>query len=254
MMGGKLLSYLSYFFRNGNSIYGKIKKIQNGDNVLRETVIKEYIPFIKKNVSKAAGKYFDIESTEEFSIGLSAFNEALNSFDVKKGENFFNYCRTVIGCRILDYQRSNKKNRNVFPFTYFQDEHGNYLENKYMVDNCSQLNTIESMDEIQVFKSNLMRFGINFDDLVLYSPKHKDSVRQCVRIARLLAENECLFSMLLHKKSIPLKELMKLVDVHQRTVERNRKFIITISLMLRSDLDVLKGYIHNVEEGGASVE
>ena len=47
-------------------------------------------------------------------------------------------------------------------------------------------------------------------------------------------------------KAIPLKELLKLVNVHEKTIERNRKFIIAICLIIKSDLTVIKSYIENI--------
>jgi len=231
----------------------KIEKIQQGDKYLRETVIYDYKPFIIKAISNSLGKYIDVENSEEFSIALSAFNEAIDRYDLKNGEDFFKYCRLIINNRLIDYKRSNKKNSNVYPFSYFDDENDNSFENKYLVDTKSQLETIEIKDEILLFKKTLEKFEINFEDLVLHSPKHKDSIKLCIKIARIIANDEVLFTKLSRKKNIPLKELMTLVDVHQRTIERNRKFIIIVTLLLKINLDVLKDYVEKTENGGASI-
>ncbi|MBC8062401.1 MAG: RNA polymerase sigma-I factor [Clostridiaceae bacterium] len=247
------MSHFNWFLRGENLIYIKIQKIQQGDKYLRETVIQEYKPFIIKAISQCMGKYIDVENSEEFSIALSAFNEAIDRYNVENGGDFFEYCKLIIHDRIIDYKRSNKKNSSVYPFSYFDDEIYNAFENKYLVDEKSQLEAVEIKDEILSLKKTLERFQINFDDLVLYSPKHKDSIKLCIKIARIIANNEELFAKLLHSRNIPLKELMTRVDVHQRTVERNRKFIITVTLLLKSNLDVLKGYVENTESGGTSL-
>jgi len=41
---------------------------------------------------------------------------------------------------------------------------------------------------------------------------------------------------------------MGLVNVHRKTVERNRKFIIAVSLILRSGLDEIKQFFRASEE------
>jgi len=53
---------------------------------------------------------------------------------------------------------------------------------------------------------------------------------------------------MIRKKCIPLSELMGLVNVHRKTVERNRKFIIAVSLILRSGLDEIKQFFRASEE------
>lgn len=60
-----------------------IKKIQDGDKLLRDKFINDYKPFIIKTISRALGKFIEIENNEEFSIGLIAFNESINYFDEK---------------------------------------------------------------------------------------------------------------------------------------------------------------------------
>ncbi len=246
------MSFFNSLFRSENTIENKVDKIQKGDEILREILIQEYVPFIVKTVSQKLGRYVSIENNEEFSVGLSAFNEAINSFDIKKGNKFLIYSKKVINSRLIDYYRSNKKNRDikVYPFTYFEDEKFNALEKRYMMDNAGELEKIETADEISYFKLRLREYGINFDDLVLYSPRHKDSIRQCVKIARMITDDDRLYDMMTKRKAIPLNELMKITDVHRRTVERNRKFIITTCLIIKSDLDVLKAYVVNAEEGG----
>ena len=47
-------------------------------------------------------------------------------------------------------------------------------------------------------------------------------------------------------------DLMKLVNVNHKTVERNRKFIISVYLILSSKLEVMQGYVEDIEKGGKS--
>lgn len=245
--------HFNWFFRSENSINKKIERIQQGDKDLREKVIDEYRPFIIKTISCFLGRYIDIENSEEYSIGLSAFNESIDRYDLERGSNFFKYSKLIINSRIIDYKRIEQKNSNSYPFSYF-DEIDTSFENKYLIDNENHFEVIEVRDEILAFKKTLNEFKINFDDLVSYSPKHKDSIKLCVKIARVIADDDILFTKLSFKKNIPLKELLTRVNVHQRTIERNRKFIITVALILKSNLDVLKSYVENVENGGESLE
>ncbi len=81
-------------------------------------------------------------------------------------------------------------------------------------------------------------------------PKHKDSKRLCLRIAKIIANDSEMYNKLLKTKNIPMTDLMKLVDVHPVTVERNRKFIIAASLIINSGLEVIKSYLQLAEGGG----
>jgi RNA polymerase sigma factor len=52
--------------------------------------------------------------------------------------------------------------------------------------------------------------------------------------------------MLFSNKRLPIKQLEKMVDVSRKTIERNRKYIIAIALILASDYVYMKDYIKGV--------
>lgn len=243
-------------FRNKkqqNNVLEIIKKIKAGDKLLRENFIHEYKPFILKTVSRSTGKYIEVENSEEFSVGLLAFNEAIDCYDYKKNPNFFKFTEHVIKRRIIDYFRSSSQTAKIYPFTYFEDEEHCNFEEKYLkVESAAFFESIETREEIELFENKLNEFGITFEDLVMHSPKHNDSKLLSIKIARVIADNAELYQRLDKNKNIPMTELIKKVEINPRTIERNRKFIIAVSLILRSNLDVLKGYIRNTEEGGES--
>ncbi|KNY29917.1 sigma factor [Pseudobacteroides cellulosolvens] len=69
-----------------------VKKIQNGDKQLREKFIRDYIPFIIKIISSFySKKLFDVENRDEYSIGLIAFDEAIEKYDTSKNKSFLSF-------------------------------------------------------------------------------------------------------------------------------------------------------------------
>lgn len=232
-----------------HSINHNVVKIKNGDNELKEKFIIKYRPYLLKIISSTLGRYVDPESSEEYSVGLMAFNEAIDGFKPDINTNFVSYCNMVVNHRLIDYIRKNKKDSNVIPFSYFEERSD--FEEKYLVSDAHyQYENIEVKEEVLLFEKQLKEFGITLEDLVLNSPKHKDSRELYIGIARVLAENNELFEKMVRKGCIPLSELMNLVNVHRKTVERNRKFIIAVSLVLRSGLEEIKQFFRKCEEGG----
>ncbi len=222
------------------SINDIFEKIKNGDSVLREKFINDYKPYILKTISNLLGKYID-DSNEEYSIGLLAFNEAIDFYDINVNSNFFKYAEMVIRHRIIDFIRVRKKFLNDVPFSYFEDDE--VFEERYLIsDSQNQYEKIEVKEEILLFEQQIKEFGITLDELVKCSPKHKDSRNLCMQIAKIIDKNEILFNKMLKKKMLPLADLMKLVNVHKRTIERNRKYIIAVTLILRSNLEEIKGF------------
>jgi len=233
---------------NNHSINHIIVKIKNGDNELKEKFIEKYKPYLLKTISSTLGRFVDPESSEEYSVGLMAFNEAIDGFDPDKNTSFTNYCNLVVNHRIIDYIRKKNKDKNVIPFSYFEEK--NDFEEKYLIsDSHYQYENIEVKEEVLLFEKQLKQFGITLEDLVVHSPKHKDSRELYISIARILAENEELYNKMIQKRCIPLSELMSFVNVHRKTIERNRKFIIAVSLVLRSGLEEIKQFFRKTERG-----
>ncbi|MDP4182081.1 MAG: RNA polymerase sigma-I factor [Bacillota bacterium] len=229
-----------------NSLADMLEKIQAGNKTLKEQFIKDNILYITKVVSNILGIYIDDKNSEEYSIGLSAFNEAIDNYDAQRNNDFFNYSYMVIKHRIIDNVRKNKKHGNVVLFSSI-DENQDY-ESKVIASNSHyQLEKIEIKDELIRFEQQIKEFDISLADLITDSPKHKDSRLLSIKIARVIAEDDELFYKMIRKKRIPLSELLQKIKVNQKTVGRNRKFIIAVSLILRSNLDDIKDIVLSEE-------
>ncbi|HEY9060878.1 MAG TPA: sigma-70 family RNA polymerase sigma factor [Pseudobacteroides sp.] len=230
-----------------NSVEYIVAKIKSGDTNLKEEFIKDNILYITKLVSNIVGSYIDNKNSEEFSIGLLAFNEAIDNFDNKRNGDFYKYSYMVIKHRLIDNLRKNKRHENNLLFSSIEDDHD--FSNKYMISNSHyQFEKIELAEEIDLFEKSLSDYEISLGDLISSSPKHKDSRMMSIKIARVLAEDEVLYQKMIRKRCIPLSDLLKKIQISKKTVVRNRKFIIAVSLILRSRLDDLKGFVVNMEK------
>lgn len=126
----------------------------------------------------------------------------------------------------------------------------NDFEERYLLSDCThEFNNIELKEDILIFKDRLRHYGISFRDLLTYAPKHKDSRIMCIKIAKVLAKDENLFKKMEKTKTLPIQELLRVVNVYRGTLDKNRKFIIALSLIMTSDLEVLNGYISQPEVG-----
>lgn len=229
-----------------------LKLIKEGDELLREEFLSKYTPFILKIASNATGKYIDVKNSDEFSIVLTAFNEAIDCFDMTKNYNFLLFSEHVIKRRLIDYMRKNKGNKEL-PFSYFEDE-TEFLDKYINPVHDKSFEDVEQIDEIIEYKETLEDFGIDFEELILNVPKHRDSRELCLRIASILANDEELFKLLNKYKNIPRNELKRKAGVHGRTIGRHRKYIIAVCLILKSNLEISKSYLTISEKGGERYE
>jgi len=231
-----------------------INKIKAGDKLLREEFIKSYTPYVIRTISNLTGKYIDIENSDEFSVGLAAFNEAIDSFDEEKNIYFFKFSTLVIKRRLTDYARHNKKHCHVYPFTYFEDKNINYFEQMHLKSEIDLQSTYEIGKEIELYEQKLREFGISLELLAKSAPKHKDSKYLCLKIAKVIADNQGLFSKLERTRNIPKTELLRLLKINKKTIERNRTFIIAAALIFGNDFYLLKDFIDFSELGGDNIE
>lgn len=220
-----------------------IQKIKNGDVLLRNKFIDDYKPFILKCVYKLVGKKDNLVQSDEYSIALIAFNEALDAYNFDKNTLFISFSKEIIRRRIIDYLRSTKKNDITLPFSYFNDYDSSF-EEEYLCDISSDYcSDFDSKEEIKDLEIKMHEYRITIEDLIDSSPRHRDTRILCLNIAKIIVENEPLFKIFVNKKILPYNELSEHVNLCRRTLEKNRKFIIAMVLVMKSDLDVLKKYI-----------
>ncbi|MEQ8237154.1 MAG: RNA polymerase sigma-I factor [Syntrophomonadaceae bacterium] len=213
------------------SLLDSIRKIQNGDQNLLEKLIDDYRPFIMKTVAQFCKRMLVWGHDDELSIGLMAFDSAVNTYDPDKKIPFQSYCRVVIVNRLKDYARTQVKYENLI---HLCDEDLNkYFEGQIAhEDYLNKAIEAERREEMEHLESLLSEYSIGFEDLVDASPKHKDSRKTLLEVAHKLAQNEELWKMLNSKKQLPLNELEKICGVKRKTLERGRKFIIASAVLL----------------------
>lgn len=224
---------------------------QNGDQDIQNLLLKKYKPFIAKNVSEVCKRYIDPEVDDEFSIGLVAFNEAIFSYSASKGSTFLPFAKIVIKRRVIDYIRSNQNKVPILSLEADFNQHSDEKENLYEFHAVKELydrerDTFYRKEEILMFRDKLKAYNLTLKELTEVSPKHKDARESAVRSARILYDDFELREYVQLKKKLPLKKLVKKVNVSKKTLERNRKFILAIFIILSEDFVYLKDYLKGI--------
>lgn len=240
--------------REKSDINELILASQSGDHLARETMIKRYTPFIYKVVSRICGQFIG-SSDDEASVGLIAFNEAIDNYNPDKGASFFSFAEIVIKRRLIDFFRQ-EKNVSI-PLSSLVDE----FEEELQTIEFQQSNQIyqkeeearDRQEEILRYQLMLNKYGISFQDLVKVSPKHKDARIRAMDVAHIIANDDSLKEHLLIKKELPLKALLAKVDLSRKTLERQRKYIIALALILIFEFPMLKEYVKLREEKGGEM-
>lgn len=220
-----------------------LKEAREGDDRSRENIIASHQVFVKQMVAKNLGVYEDIYARDEYAVGLIALNEAIDSY--KPGLlSFRSFAARVIRRRLIDYIRSQKKHRNQ---VLYMDEaaQGNICE-----PSSDPREDIHTRLEMDAFVSSLARFGISMADLIKETPKHSDSKQLCIKVAWLVCSDDELIDHFTKYNTLPNKKIISKLRLNIKTIERHRKYIIAICLILLSDLDEMKAYITDLYKGG----
>lgn len=227
-----------------------VKKIQQGDLKLRNQFIADYQPFIVKITSQFSKRYIDPAKDDEFSIALTAFNEAINQYSEASGNSFLGFSKTVMIRRLIDYVRKEEKHKNLIPYSSFDMED----EEEYLMNPIEIIQSVKKYKasqenesrkaEICELNAELMTYDITFQDLVNVSPKHRDSREELKQIAVELAKRDDVMKKMKEKKLLPIKDVLEWAKVSRKTLERNRKYIIAVSLIYAGNYPYLKEYLY----------
>ncbi len=223
---------------------------KQGDDNIKNEMLKQYQPFIAKSVSEVCKRYIDPTKDDEYSIGLLAFNEAIDAYSCDKGSSFLSFAKLVIKRKVIDYIRNEQKRLKVVSLDedYVEDEQ---MENPSEVRAAKDRYVLETeawyrREEIREFQAHLRKYKLSFAELTEASPKHVDARESAIQVARIVYENDELRQQVLEKGRLPIKDLVKKVEVSKKTLERNRKFIIAMVLIFSGDYVYLKDYLKGV--------
>ncbi len=246
----KMLGMLFPVLRKKQDLTDTVLLIQKGDLELRNDLLKRYKPFIKKSVSSVCHRYIR-ETDDEFSIGLIAFNDAIDKFSPEKGSALLAFADMIIRRRVIDYIRSQSKNMNELSLEILQITDDEYRQNlleveKSIKNHQKQLDSKNLKDEIVQYTQLLQTFRISFDQLVMHTPKHKDARDNAIKIAKTVADDPLMMQYVMDRKKIPIKVLEGKVNVSRKTIERHRIYIIAMVLILTGDYLFLKDYLKGV--------
>lgn len=201
----------------------------------RNELIEAYMPFIVKNISKTTGRYLSNENSEEFIIGLEAFNEAIDRYELSKG-SFLNFATLVISSRVKDFLKQDK---------YYQ-VHASMFEGEEF-ESLQEISNIggDLKAEIQVFIRIMRTFQIDIEDLVEKSPKHKKTREEIIMLGKQISKETEIVSKIYKKKKLPMAEIIIKFRETKKRLKVYRDFIIAIIVIYKEDLCSIVSYLNH---------
>jgi RNA polymerase sigma factor len=221
------------------------------DSLFLEEFIKEYELYILHTAHKGTGQYIT-KRDDQWSVALSAFHEAVKSYDFDKGA-FLPFAETVIKRRIYDYSRKESRHDCEILIDSYTVEHDLGEEDpsvKYEV--MAKTASIQDEDaklEIRTISETLSEYGITFMELAEVSPKAAKTKTACGDAVRYLVQNPLLLNEMRRTKTLPLKIIEKNRNLPRKVLERHRKYIIAGAEIISGDYPILSEYLKFIREG-----
>lgn len=235
---------------DGGGPASRLQEAQAGDTEAREGLIAAFTPLVLRVGARICGRYLRPGRDDEVSVGLIALNEAIDRYRAESGASFAAFAQMVIRRRLIDYFRRESGRKEV-PFTELEHE-----DDEGGIWSPVELGRAQEIDrdrreqedrrgEITEFQELLAPYGVTLQDLVRQSPQHTDARERAVAVARAIAANPEWVAHLRAHHALPLRDLEARGDlgVSRKTVERQRKFIIAVAVILMEGLHSLRSFV-----------
>jgi RNA polymerase sigma factor len=206
---------------------------QNNNEIARTKLIKHYKSYITNTASQICKRYITW-SDEESSIGLLAFNRAIDTFDPEAGRSFLNYVYLLIQRDLIDYFRKENRNSQLsLDYTASQEQTAvSEAEIEHSLQSFQASNEKDDLiHEILELDASLQDFNIKFEELEDCSPKHRDTRDALNEMATHFIHLKTLTDAFAGKKKFPVSAFVKQTGYRIKTIERHRKYLITLILI-----------------------
>lgn len=174
--------------------------------------IQQYTPFIISTVSEYLGRYLSLENDEAFSVGLSAFYEAMERYEMEKG-HFLSFAKLTIHSRLSNFRNRQAKVKQLVEWD--EQQHSSAV----VADETLKL-------EIEEFEAVLGRFGLDFEVLIEESPKHRDTRERANRIAYATSCVAAFVAHIYKKKRLPVIRMAEEFFVSVKIIKRSKVYIL----------------------------
>lgn len=247
----------------GQKLACLLERARRGSVEAKEDMIRGYTPFVLGVASRIAGRYVKLGEDDEASIALIAFNEAIEKYEPERGTGFLSFAALLVKRRLVDYYRAQAPGREV-PASAFewagaesaesadetlskeaQGAFGTFAEEPSPGPEEaleSRLLAAEMRSDVVRFVAELRAIGIAVTDLVAESPKHSDTRRSMMDIARSIVENEVWNGYFSKHKKLPLA-MLEDCGLSRKTLERHRKYLVALVLALSGQYPAIRRFL-----------
>jgi len=187
------------------------------------------------------------ENDDELSIALIAFNKACDIYDEKKG-NFLSFARVLIRNALIDYFRQ-KPNEVLLFFSSEEETEEQIFDKNSLSDYETETENKNRAEELTELMDELKGYNISLEDLVNHSPSHKDTRDALLNIAFRCSGEKSVVDTIHRKKTLPIKQISLLTKAKPKLLEKWRKYVLSLIIILSGDNYVYTKSYLNIKAG-----
>ncbi len=235
----------------GDSLQTMVWAARSGEPGARDNLIRKYQPFILKLAAKVSRRYLRPGLDDEIVVAMMGFNEAIDCYNLGGKVPFLSFAEIVVRRRLVDYFREQAAHHRELPMSYFEAEGEEDRESprlSFMLREAENSylrmeESIERREEIRRFADILGDYALDFTVLVRSTPKHTDTRQRLIQVSRVIAASDRLMAQIAKRKALPILEVAELSGLSRKTIERHRRYLLALVLVLVNDLPQLQTYL-----------
>lgn len=223
-----------------------------------ERVVRANIPLMLGLGAKICGRFLHLGVDDEASVGLEALWEAVRTYRPETGAPFAAFAAMVVRRRLIDHYRRACRRREV-PFASCEREDGKgHMATTLEIGPALQAHAAavaagECREELCEFVRLLESHGITLRALMRSSPRYRDARERAVTVARALVASPGWTSAVRQSGIVPaalLRQAAAAAGIGRKTLERRRRYILAIALLLAEGFPRLAAYLPSGASGG----
>ena len=234
-----------------------VRRVQEaqGNSIAADKIIRDYLPFIKAEVSKTVHRMVAEGIDDEVAIAMVAFHEAIESYSNTKGA-FLRYAGLLIKRRLIDYYRREKRHNIVGSLDIPIDDSSEITAVDIVAEKNNAYTEQEMRDatreEIEELSRQLAGFGVTLTDIADNCPKQFRTLAACREALQYVRENPVLLEEIKRTGRLPIALLAQGAAVERKTLERHRKYILALLVIYSNGYEIIRGHLKqvlNIEKG-----
>ncbi|OCN05948.1 hypothetical protein A4S06_06925 [Erysipelotrichaceae bacterium MTC7] len=212
------------------------------DPLLADQLIASYKPYIASITSEVCKHHVSYGVHDELSFAMLGFYDAIMTYEKGKG-TFLSYAALLMKRRVIDYLRSEQRHQHI-SLDKTDDEDQSLLDHLPSQKYSYKIPATKAIQmELLEFQQELKGFSLQLTDIAKYGPKQKRTLDACKRVVRAVVEKPSLIVQLKSSKRLPIQDILLLVDVERKVIERHRNYLIALLIIYSNGYECIREHL-----------